>query len=316
MREIDILRGLLTRLDGADEPVLTFEEVRRWPTGVLERFIAAGIVRKGPLARSTIYYDCPNHCDIAYDPTPHPRTGQAVSLHRCQHGECGGLVVIDADYFQLWEIVFDVIGQSLGRLLQLGGQFELLVPNRVCLLGTVFTGGGPLDVFWARALGRSDAITIFTNVPRFAAANAPVVIVPKAIPPPGLWQNMRPTILPLAEHVSWNTEAGCIDVSPLQSVIGSIRPPVPQEQWLTVSQCAELLANDLPYLDERKTAARVSRAAGAGKFVTNGKKGASRRIDRVSFDAWRLQQRDRDLDDDEESHFGDDASRADRHRHD
>jgi CheY-like chemotaxis protein len=65
---------------------------------------------------------------------------------------------------------------------------------------------------------------------------------------------------------------------------------------LTVTDAAQLLQRDLLGLSQRQATARVSKAATAGKFVTNGKKGTARRIDRVSFDAWRLQQRDRDLD--------------------
>lgn len=66
--------------------------------------------------------------------------------------------------------------------------------------------------------------------------------------------------------------------------------------WLTVTAAAGLLRRDFPGLTARQASARVSKAAGAGKFITNGKKGTARRIDAVSFDAWRLQQRDRDLD--------------------
>jgi hypothetical protein len=65
---------------------------------------------------------------------------------------------------------------------------------------------------------------------------------------------------------------------------------------LTVTAAAGLLRRDFPGLTARQASARVSKAAGAGKFVTNGKKGTARRIDAVSFDAWRLEQRDRDLD--------------------
>lgn len=66
--------------------------------------------------------------------------------------------------------------------------------------------------------------------------------------------------------------------------------------WLTVTAAAALLRRDFPELTARQASARVSKAASTGKFITNGKRGTARRIDVVSFDAWRLQQRDRDLD--------------------
>lgn len=63
-----------------------------------------------------------------------------------------------------------------------------------------------------------------------------------------------------------------------------------------MEDCALLLMKDLPHLELEHAKARVSKAANAGKFTTNGKKRDARRIERTSFDAWRLQQRDRDLD--------------------
>ena len=66
--------------------------------------------------------------------------------------------------------------------------------------------------------------------------------------------------------------------------------------WLTVTECARLPMKDLRCLEFERARARVSKAAGARKLVTNGKRRLARCIERVSFDAWRLAQRDRDLD--------------------
>ncbi|GMU26348.1 MAG: hypothetical protein AMXMBFR16_12530 [Candidatus Uhrbacteria bacterium] len=53
---------------------------------------------------------------------------------------------------------------------------------------------------------------------------------------------------------------------------------------------------DLPDLTLKNATARVSKAANDGRVKSNGKKRDERRIDPVSFDAWRLQQRDRQMD--------------------
>jgi len=66
--------------------------------------------------------------------------------------------------------------------------------------------------------------------------------------------------------------------------------------WLTVTEAARLLRRDIPGLILDNAKARVSGAATDGKFRTNGKNREKRRIDPVSFDSWRLKQRDRDLD--------------------
>jgi CheY-like chemotaxis protein len=77
-----------------------------------------------------------------------------------------------------------------------------------------------------------------------------------------------------------------------------------EEQWFTVTQAAELLAHDLPGLGIRKAKARVSRAASLNEFRINGKQRLQRRIEIVSLNAWRLQQRDRDLDREDEDRTG------------
>lgn len=75
-----------------------------------------------------------------------------------------------------------------------------------------------------------------------------------------------------------------------------------QQHWLKVSECAELLLNDVDGLNVENARARVSFAASKNKFRTNGKKGNARRVDRDSFSTWRLKQRERDLDADNEAY--------------
>ncbi len=74
------------------------------------------------------------------------------------------------------------------------------------------------------------------------------------------------------------------------------------QTWMTVSECANLLLNDVDGLDLERAKARVSWAASHNKFRTNGKKGNNRRIDRDSFNTWRLEQRERGLDSDNQGH--------------
>lgn len=73
-------------------------------------------------------------------------------------------------------------------------------------------------------------------------------------------------------------------------------------KWLTVTEAGKLLMGDLPVLKGQigKAKSRVSRAAGMGKFKTNGRTGTARRIDVESFAVWRLQQRNLGLDAEDE----------------
>lgn len=68
--------------------------------------------------------------------------------------------------------------------------------------------------------------------------------------------------------------------------------------WHTVTRAAEHLVHDLPGLTLRKARSRISTAAGREEFKFIGVR-KDRRIEPISFDAWRLKQRDRDLDEED-----------------
>ncbi len=62
-----------------------------------------------------------------------------------------------------------------------------------------------------------------------------------------------------------------------------------------MTQAAVLLRDVVSGVTQEKAKARVSRAAGEGKFRTNGKTDGARRIDRDSFKTWWFEQREKDL---------------------
>ena len=79
--------------------------------------------------------------------------------------------------------------------------------------------------------------------------------------------------------------------------------------WLSVKQAALLLKKDLPSLDHAKAKSRVSTAATRGFITDNGQSWQKRRLDPQALDAWRLQQRNRDLDrDDDREEYEDRAA--------
>jgi CheY-like chemotaxis protein len=76
-----------------------------------------------------------------------------------------------------------------------------------------------------------------------------------------------------------------------------------KSQWLTVTQAAELLMHDVPAVDLAKARSRISTAAGRKEFNFAGVR-KDRRIEPHTFASWRLRQRDRDLDEEEDDELG------------
>ena len=69
--------------------------------------------------------------------------------------------------------------------------------------------------------------------------------------------------------------------------------------WITVTEAAQRHTTDRDDLSLETAKVRVTRAASRGAFRATGE-GRDRRIDPISFDAWRLAEREADLDDDQE----------------
>ena len=230
-----------------------------------------------------------------------PRAGRLQGYYLCRDEFYGDPQVFDEDHFRQWTLCLDGLAGHVARSLGFDDA-ETIVSGRLCLLGTLPTGGGPLDVFLASGLRAKDARSLVDQATRLRASQAAVVIALHDLPEPEFWYDIRPVaMLALSEHASWDAESRSVKFGSLRDVLRSLRPPVPEQRWLTVSQCAQLLMKDLLGISLERARAKVSWAASAGRFVTNGLKGRGRRIDRVSFDAWRLEQRDRSLDEWEHS---------------
>jgi hypothetical protein len=69
---------------------------------------------------------------------------------------------------------------------------------------------------------------------------------------------------------------------------------VHQEGWLTVSEAATQHLDDVDGMSLEAARVRVSRGATSKKFVSSGD-GKARRIDPTTFAAWRLNQREKSL---------------------
>lgn len=284
------------------EPIVAFagQEAARWPSGLLAALVDLGILRETQLTDSVWCDECEEGCSITPDLQQHPSTGELFGAHYCPKEGCGRITV-PLDHLRQWQTDSDGLANWVSARLALVPTPLPVVRRQLYLLGTRSTAIGALDVFLAFGLTRPwgyDAVV--QNVDRLRATPGAVIIMPAYMPVPAIWPLLGAARwLTLADHMRWDAERRLLDASSLVREVEAALPAIREERWITVTEGAQLLMNDLPYLDTKKAAARISKAAGAGKFVTNGKTRDARRIDRTSFDAWRLEQRDRDLDADE-----------------
>mgnify|MGYP007040049610 CR=1 FL=1 len=283
-------------------PVVAFtgQETARWPRGLLAALVDGAILHETQLADSVWCDECEEGCSITPDVHEHPGTGELFAVHYCSK-EGYGRITVSVDQMRQWQSDPDGMAKWLCAQLALASAPTSIVRGQLYLLGTRPTTNGPLDVFLAFGLSQASGYDVVVqNVERLRATPGSVIIMPAYMPVPGIWSILKANWLILTDLVLWDAERSVLDASMLVRAVQAACPAISNERWITVTEGARLLTNDLPYLDMKKAAARISKAAGAGKFMTNGKARDARRIDRTSFDAWRLEQRDRDLDAEED----------------
>lgn len=294
----DAFRLILERAELAGCDVFARPEVAGWPPGVLDRMVSMDILTEIELAAGVEYDGCDERCYITNDGlVPHPDDGQRlVCVHRCRNG-CGH-VVLDAGVFDRWRFSLCGLAGAVRRSIDAQGSVVEDVSGRVVLVGTVGDSTRTVDVFITAGLRRDDAPTVLSTCQRLQASQDPFVLTLATMPQPTIWPaGMQPAVAVLAEHAHLGSAGLMLNLEPLLGLESVPHPAAGSPGWLTVTAAAELLMGDLPVLSGQlgKAKARVSKAAGEGKFKTNGQKGTARRIDAGTFAAWRLVQRDADL---------------------
>ncbi|HNO77174.1 MAG TPA: hypothetical protein PKN33_03855 [Phycisphaerae bacterium] len=206
-----------------------------------------------------------------------------------------GRVQFPLDRLKQWGADFGGLASLLATELDSDAGPVSVVTDRIALLGSTATPDGMLDVFLGRGLAWNDANAVLQEAVRLKTSRGPVILTPQDAPSADFWGPLRPHVVPFVELLRWDTKSSAIDFAPIAVAVHKFRPPVPDERWVTVTECAEQLDRVVSGIDIKKAKARVSDAANRGKFRTNGEKGTKRRIQCDSFNTWLNEQRDRDI---------------------
>jgi hypothetical protein len=291
---IEPLAEILGRFELQHAGPLTASEARRLGVGAVERLVQADVLRACPPATRIRNNECDHGCAMEPEVVTHAKTGERFGVHRCLHGGCG-LVRIPLDDLRQWDLDLRDLAAVVARATKAGGKVCVDVPDRLLEVGRVVLGETARDVFVARGLAWDDAAAVLVDAARLKAAGSPLVLPLGDLPRRNIWPECDPAVALLGDVASLADNGLQIDL------VGVVdRPTKPhasiiESKWITVTEAAKLLIQDLPWLDIKKARARVSKAANAKHFETNGLERTDRLIDRGSFSTWRLSQRDRDL---------------------
>lgn len=289
----DDLSKLLIRAEYLRDGILTPQDARAWSRERLEGFEALGVIASSGHTEEIVYDGCEHDCTVVNSGfQKHPDDpARSICVHRCLNG-CGRVILEEQD-FQQWR--FSLLGLAEAVRIAIGASGEVVedVPGRVVLVGTASVAGRVSEVFLGYGLARSDAAGVVASATRLACAEHPAVLS-VGLKPGNIWSvGQRPMTAVLAEHARLGSGGLALELATVFPATGMVE--VKPDAWITVTAAAKQLLDDVSGINLGKAKARVSKAAGEGRFRTNGKEGRDRRIDQDSFSTWRLEQRDKDL---------------------
>ncbi len=270
-------------------PTFTADDTRPWCADARDTLIDQGILKE---IESTERIDC-DGCIEQHPLEVEIRQYPDIMLGVAMCPECGR-VNIPLERLRQWQFQFSSITNCIAQAIGTTGSVVVDVPNRIVLLGKVTTPQGDTEVFLARGLEWDDASAVLARATRLNASSSPLLLAVGSAPTPGIWTSHSPArTAVLAEHATLGLEGFELDL--LRAFPGGIMIESKPAKWLRVTDAGKLLLNDVSGINHAQANARVSKAATAGEFRTNGKTGHARRIDPDSFSTWRLEQREKDL---------------------
>ncbi len=284
---------LLARVEHLRDGVLSPQDARAWPREWLASLEALGIVEAAGFANEIVLDGGDHECfapNLGFEKHPHD-PNRLICVHRCMNG-CGRVILEPRD-FEQWRFSLLGLAEAVRCAIGASGRVVEDAPGRIVLIGTASVAGQVGDVFLGFGLARPDAAGVAASATRLVASDGPALLS-VGVKPGDIWSvGKRPMTAVLAEHARLGTEGLDLDLAKVFPASGLVE--VKPDAWITVTAAAKLLLADVSGIDLNKAKARVSKAAGEGRFRTNGKDGRDRRIDRDSFSTWRLAQREKDL---------------------
>lgn len=176
----------------AVNPVFSRAAIIRWPDGVHDKLVAAGlVVPQGTTTRIR----CPE-CGRTHVAKPIVRTqpnGSARVFIPCPENVRAEVKNRDLEQ---WAANIQGLVSAVAKSLSLGGKIASLESDRIWRCGRWMFQGVQREVLFARGLRRKDASGFRRAI---SGAHRPVVFVASEIPDPEFWQGRIPPLIRLRE---------------------------------------------------------------------------------------------------------------------
>ena len=159
-----------------DRMVIGPDRIVRWPESAAEFLGRQQLIEEAPAAGTL---ECP-HCQDGEGRTVlrhnHPLTGAPIAKLLCP--VCGPITIPLAD-LRRWRLSWSALVPVLIQGLQLRGQPQPIVTDRIWQLGKGYWSGRPTTLFLGRGMHRQDALQLLETVARFTNA---LILIPHRTP--------------------------------------------------------------------------------------------------------------------------------------
>lgn len=180
----------------SDVEAATFsaDEVRACGSDAVALLARAGLVRRIENARCIPCDACAEHHveEITYVESPRGSAVRAY-IHCPEHGR----VAVPLERLEQWGVNFDGLAAAAAKGLDLAGDMQEVVRERLWSLGKMTIGGRSRGVFLARGATWMDAPGVFGPCEQLNASRGALLLVPGDVPPNEAWTGSAVSIVPL-----------------------------------------------------------------------------------------------------------------------
>lgn len=183
---IDALQYFLPILESPDT-LIGFDEVRRWPIGVLDQLFDLGLLAQAEDAQCIVCPECGDHTEeLIADDGP---DGQVRFLIECP---AVWRLEVTPDCRHQWRPNFESFVRMMALSMQLTGKPTTLLHDRLWRVGRTNWSGQSRDVLFVRGLRWSDGVSVRQKISR---SRKPILFSSTYAMPTEFWATLPPQLV-------------------------------------------------------------------------------------------------------------------------